>query len=121
MKPPVRVESLILSIRDQKMIIDADLAELYGVATKALNQAVKRNADRFHGDFAFQLTTGELNLLRSQIVDLKTTILSGSIRWRFAVTICDLKAWRSAHSPYAFTEHGAHMAANVLTAPRLSP
>ena len=71
MKRPVPIESLILSIRDQKVIIDADLAELYGAVTKALNQAVKRNADRFPGDFVFQLTRAELKTLKSQIVTSK--------------------------------------------------
>ena len=73
MKPPVPVESLILSIREQKVIPDADLAELYGIATKARNQAVKRNSDRFPGDFAFQLTSEELKTLRSQIVTSKAS------------------------------------------------
>ena len=117
MKPPVHVESLILSIRDQKMIIDADLAELYGVATKALNQAVKRNADRFPGDFAFQLTTGELNLLRSQIVTSKPQSspvqYDGALRSQFATS----KRGGRRTRPYAFTEHGALMAANVLNSP----
>jgi hypothetical protein len=71
MKPPVHIESLIVSVREQKVILDADLAELYGAATKALNQAVKRNADRFPGDFVFQLTSAELKTLKSQNVTLK--------------------------------------------------
>jgi hypothetical protein len=56
MKPKKPIESLILTLRGQKVILDADLAELYGVPTKAFNQAVKRNADRFPPDFLFQLT-----------------------------------------------------------------
>jgi hypothetical protein len=56
MKPEIRIDPLILSLRGQKVILDADLAELYGVPTKVLNQAVKRNADRFPLDFMFQLT-----------------------------------------------------------------
>jgi hypothetical protein len=62
------IEPLIHEIRNRKVILDADLAKVYGVATKVLNQAVKRNAERFSADFAFQLTEKEWNSLRSQIV-----------------------------------------------------
>ena len=62
------LEPLILVIRNQRVILDADLAHLYGVPTKVFNQAVKRNAERFPVDFAFQLTAAELKLLRSQFV-----------------------------------------------------
>jgi hypothetical protein len=91
------VASLILEVRGQKVILDADLARIYGVPTKALNQAVKRNCARFPEDFLFKLTakeTEELN--RSQIV-------TGSQKHR-----------DPRFAPYAFTEHGAIMAANVL-------
>ena len=64
----VNIESLIHTIRGQKVMFDFDLAFLYGVETKALNQAVKRNKNRFPEDFMFQLTKNELELLRSQIV-----------------------------------------------------
>ncbi len=94
-----RIESRILVVRDQKVIIDSDLAVLYGVPTKALNQAVKRNAERFPMDFMFQLSPAE----KAEVV-----------------TSCDhlqrLKFSRSL--PYAFTEHGAIQAANVLASPR---
>jgi phage regulator Rha-like protein len=90
---------MILILRGQRVILDADLAVLYGVPTKALNQAVKRNADRFPVEFAFQLAPKELAILRSQIV---TSSLHGGRR-----TL-----------PYAFTEHGVLMAANVLNSPR---
>jgi hypothetical protein len=93
--PVERVERLILLLRGRRVLLDADLAILYGVKTKALNQAVKRNIARFPEDFMFQLTAGEKQEL---------------------VTNCDqfsrLKHSRSL--PYAFTEHGAIMAANVL-------
>lgn len=62
------LEPLILVVRNQRAILDADLSRLYGVATKVFNQAVKRNASRFPKDFAFQLTTEEVLSLRSQIV-----------------------------------------------------
>ena len=94
-----RIESRILVVRGHKAIIDADLALLYGVQTKALNQAVKRNAERFPQDFMFQLTADE-----------KTEV----------VTTCDhlQKLKFSKALPYAFTEHGAIQAANVLNSAR---
>jgi hypothetical protein len=68
---PEQIERLILVIRGQKVMLDYDLARIYGVPTKALNQAVKRNADRFPEDFAFQLAREECEVLRSQIVTSK--------------------------------------------------
>jgi len=93
------IESKILALRGQKIMLDADLAELYGVTTKVLNQAVKRNAGRFPGDFVFQLTATE-----------KTEV----------VTNCDhlAKLKYSPNLPYAFTEHGALMLGNVLKSER---
>ena len=99
--PIGRIEQIILSIRGQKVILDADLAKLYGVSTRALNQAVKRNKKRFPFDFMFQLNDEERRALRSQIVILK--------------------GGRGQHRkflPYAFTEHGAMMAASVLNTAR---
>jgi len=97
--PLDRVQSHILLIRGQKVIIDSDLAELYGVPTKRLNEQVKRNCGRFPQDFMFQLSNAE----KSKVV-----------------AICDhlekLKYSRS--TPYAFTEHGALMAATVLKTDR---
>ena len=101
---PPDIDSLITGMRGQKVILDAHLARIYQVPTKALNQAVKRNLDKFPEDFLFQLTpteAEELRALRSQIVTLK--------------------AGRGQHRkylPYAFTEHGAIMAANVLNSPQ---
>ena len=93
--PVERIERAILSIRGEKVMLDNDLAELYGVETKALNQAVKRNADRFPEDFMFQLSAGEVfKLNRSQIV-------TGSQKHR-----------DPRFPPYAYTEHGALMLAN---------
>jgi phage regulator Rha-like protein len=80
-------------------MLDNDLAELYGVETKVLNQAVKRNATRFPPDFMFQLTAGEWESLRSQFVTLK-------------------RGEHRKYLPYAFTEHGALMLANVLNSER---
>ena len=67
MKPKKPIESLIFNLRQQKVILDADLAELYGVPTRRLNEQIKRNADRFTPDFLFQLITREWEDLKSQI------------------------------------------------------
>lgn len=89
--PEEVVQSKIYLIRGQKIMLDRDLAELYKVTTKALNQAVKRNAQRFPGDFMFQLSSNETAHWRSQIVT--------SNRERMGIR----------RSPYAFTEHGILM------------
>ena len=98
MNPIPPLETLILTLRQRTVILDADLANLYAVATKALNQAVRRNTDRFPPDFVFQLLPRELAALRSQFVTSKR----GGRR-----TL-----------PSAFTEHGAIMAATVLNSPK---
>ncbi len=97
--PVPRIEQAIFLIRGERIILDADLAALYGVTTKALNQAVRRNLDRFQPDFAFRLAHRER---------------------REVVTNCDhLRRLRySRLPPLAFTEHGAIMAANVMKSPR---
>ena len=100
--PLERIENAILLLRGQKVMLDADLAALYGVEVKALNQAVKRNTERFPKDFCFQLTReefAELRNLRSQIVTLKR----GSHR---------------KFRPYVFTEQGVGMLSSVLRSPR---
>jgi hypothetical protein len=98
--PLIAVESRILFLRHQRVILDEDIAELYGVPVKVLNQQVKRNRERFPSDFVFQLTAKENEALRSQIVTSK----EGRGGRRYA--------------PYAFTEHGAIMAATVLNSER---
>jgi len=65
MKSKKPIELLIMTVRNRKVLIDADLAAIYGVATKILNQAVKRNQDRFPEDFTFQLTLNEIEVLRA--------------------------------------------------------
>ena len=98
------VESISLSIaalRGQRVILDADLAALYGVETKRFNEQVKRNSARFPADFMFQLTVEEFDSLRSQIATLKTG-----------------RGQHRKYLPYVFTEHGAIMAAMVLNSPR---
>jgi hypothetical protein len=96
----VSVESRILVLREQKVILDSDLAELYGVPVKRLNEQVKRNQERFPPDFMFRLSAEESDALRSQSATSKT----GRGGRRYA--------------PYAFTEHGAIMAATVLNSER---
>jgi phage regulator Rha-like protein len=102
------------------VILDADLAELYGVQTKALNQAVKRNADRFPEDFMFQLTAKEWNNLKSQAAVSNAEDFGNQWDKGNRSQIVTLKKGRGQHRkymPYAFTEHGAMMAAMVLNSP----
>ena len=99
------IESKIYLIRNQKVMLDKDLANLYGVATKKLNQAVKRNMKRFPQDFMFQLTWDEIERLRSQFVTLKISN----------------KSKRGKHIkylPFAFTEQGVAMLSSILNSDR---
>jgi ORF6N domain len=119
MKPKKPIESLILSVRNQKVILDADLAELYGVPTKVFNQAVKRNADRFPEDFCFQLTAKEWTVLKSQIATSSLEVPQiEDIAPNWSQFVTSSKRHRgAAYRPTAFTEHGAIMAATVLNSP----
>ncbi len=96
-----RIEHSILVLRSHKVMLDSDLAALYGVETRVLVQAVKRNPGRFPGDFLFQMTHQELTVWRSQIVMSNPGARMGLRR-----------------PPFVFTEHGALMAATVLNSPR---
>ena len=96
--PVERIEKRILLIRGEKVMLDKDLAELYGVNTGALNRAVKRHNDRFPQDFMFQLTKEELENLRCQF---------GTSSWG-----------GRRYPPYAFTEQGVAMLTSVLNSPR---
>jgi phage regulator Rha-like protein len=103
-KPPVPVEQItrtILILREQRVILDTELASLYGVTTKAFNQAVKRNIKRFPTDFLFRLSAHEASFLRSQFVTLKRG-----------------RGQHPKYVPFAFTEHGAIMAATILNSLR---
>ncbi|MBW1772343.1 MAG: ORF6N domain-containing protein [Deltaproteobacteria bacterium] len=100
--PSERVEETILLIRGQKVILDVDLAELYGVPTKALKQAVRRNKDRFPKDFMFELTKDEITNLRSQFVTSSLVQQWGGTRYK----------------PMAFTEQGVAMLSSVLRSKR---
>lgn len=98
--PTERIANMILLLRGVKVMIDRDLAELYGVETKVFNQAVRRNTDRFPDDFMFQLSKGEFNTLRSQIVTLKG------------------RGKHPKYLPLAFTEQGVAMLSSVLHSKR---
>ena len=99
--PAERIAQAIFVIRGQKVIIDADMAELYEVTTKRLNEQVRRNLERFPQDFMLQLSQEEWDALRSQFATLKTG-----------------RGQHRKYLPYAFTEHGAIMAATILNSPR---
>jgi hypothetical protein len=99
---PENVAQLVFFIRGEKVMLDADLAKLYGVTTKALNQAMRRNRARFPEDFAFRLSGEEFDNLRSQIV---TTSKDRSVIWSQIVTTSQ-KYRRSDSLPVAFTEQG---------------
>jgi hypothetical protein len=105
MAPTAQVlDTRIRSVRGHKVMLDADLAELYGVPTKALVQAVKRNPNRFPEDFMFHLTEQEVGVLRSQTVTLDAKP-SGQGR-------------HTKYRPYAFTEQGVAMLSSVLRSDR---
>lgn len=97
--PALNIESRILTVRGQKVILDADLALIYGVPTKRLNEQVKRNSKRFPDDFVFQLTAAEKSELVANCDHLA--------RLKFSPVL-----------PLAFTENGAVMSANILNSPQ---
>jgi hypothetical protein len=99
--PIEHITESILLLRGQKVLLDAELAALYGVTTKRLNEQVKRNAERFPEDFLFRLTAAEVEALN------RSHFATGSQKHR-----------DSRFPPYAFTEHGAIMAATILNSPR---
>lgn len=104
------IQQKIFEVRGQSVMLDFDLAELYGVETKRLNEQVKRNMDRFPPDFMFRVNTREWKTIWSQFA---TTSLKGnSNRSQNATTSKKFRA--KSYLPYAFTEHGVTMLANVL-------
>ena len=119
--PDSLIENSILLVRGHKVILDRELARLYGVSTKVLNQAVKRNANRFPEDFVFQLTLEEATAwhqatterLRSQNVILNAP----RSRSQF-VTLKEVRGHNIKYRPYAFTEHGILMLSSVLKSER---
>jgi hypothetical protein len=119
----------ILTIRKQKVVLDSDLAAVYGVTTKRLNEQFRRNRKRFPEDFAFQLTTEEFGALTSQIATLdEAGSSSEAVRSQAAAASGRSQSMRSQfatasrrnirYRPWAFTEHGALQAANVLRTDR---
>jgi len=120
MEPVEQIVSRILLVRGQKIMLDADLAQLYGVTTKALNQTVKRNAKRFPEDFAFKLTPAEAGILRSQIAtsSLQLTDPKDDFLNRSQIVTGSQKHRDPRLLPWVFTEHGALMAANLLRSDR---
>lgn len=113
------IENLIREIRGVRVIVDSDLASLYGVSTKRLNEQYRRNRRRFPADFAFQLTAAEAQGVRSQVAasssqepgdqsDMFNRSQNATSSQRHRTT---------AYRPYAFTEHGALQAANILNSP----
>ena len=113
---PARIAQSIYFLRGQKVILDFDLAQLYGVAAKALNQAVKRNRERFPEDFMFQLTQEETRILRSQSVISSTQAAKNkeitTNRSQFVTS--SFKHRERKSRPYAFTEQGVAMLSSVL-------
>jgi hypothetical protein len=118
--PPV-IDTRILLVRGRRVMLDSDLAKLYGVPTKALNQAVRRNRERFPEDFMFRLTGDEVENLRSQIV---TSSLSAkgdkddaNLRFQIGTSSSAAHGGRR-HPPSAFTQEGVAMLSSVLRSPR---
>ncbi len=106
------IEPMIFTVRGKKVILDVELARIYGVQTKVFNQAVKRNKQKFPTDFMFQLTVEEYEDLRSQFA------ISSRASNRSQFVAGSQKHRNPRYLPYAFTEHGAVMAANILRSER---
>jgi ORF6N domain len=125
--PPIRSDALlpstdfissqVLMVRGQRVLLAQQLAALYDVETKVLNQAVKRNVERFPADFMFQLDASEIASLRSQFVTLEATgfVLTESLRSQFVTVSAGSHA---KYLPYAFTEQGIAMLSSVLNSDR---
>ena len=118
---PENIAQLVLFIRGEKIILDRDLASLYGVTTKALNQAVKRNAPRFPADFMFQLTKSEYEGSRSQFGTTsnrsQSAAKAGAASSR-SQSVTLKRGQNIKYFPYAFTEQGVAMLSSVLRSPR---
>ncbi|MFH0838252.1 MAG: ORF6N domain-containing protein [Patescibacteria group bacterium] len=109
------IENMIHSLRGQRVMLDRDLAILYGVTTKRLNEQFQRNRERFPDDFAFCLTNEEWTALRSQFATLDST--ANSLRFQIGTLDKESSSGRGKYSkylPHVFTEHGVVMLANVL-------
>ena len=109
--PIEQIDGMIRTVRGSRVILDSDLAKIYGVPTFRFNEAIKRNRHRFPPDFMFQLNREEFNSLKSQIA------MSGRQN-SSQIAMSSSKYRGAAYRPYAFTEHGALQAANVLRSSR---
>jgi hypothetical protein len=121
-KPPNKLSAdrlgqLIYEIRGQRVMLDSDLAAIYGVETKAFNRAVKRNRDRFPKDFMFQISSNEWKNLKYQIDISSPTARSRGLRYQIG-TLTTGRGQHRKYLPHVFTEHGSIMAANVLNSQR---
>ena len=111
------IQSKIHVIRGQRVMLDFDLAQLYGVETRKLNQAVKRNIERFPEDFMFQLTKGEWDILKSQTVISNAPTTEEDSLTSQIVTLKKGRGEHRKYMPYAFSEHGVAMLSSVLRSP----
>lgn len=109
--PAERIQSRILVLRGQRVLLDADLAAIYEVSTRQLNQAVKRNLERFPEDFMFQLTKEEAEQVRSR----SQTVTLNGLR---SQTVTSKRGQNIKYLPYAFTEHGAVQLSSILRSER---
>ena len=126
--PKTQFEWFIYLLRGQKVMLDSDLAALYGVSTKVLNQAVRRNVERFPKDFMFRLSVDELELLRSQIVTLKTRAAGRNAEKAMksmesedslrSQTVTLKRGGHRKYAPFVFTEQGVAMLSSVLRSAR---
>src|SRR3954452_12869238 len=121
MPTPEELAQLVFYVRAEKVMFDADLAKLYGVTTKALNQAMARNKTRFPEDFAFRLTGEEFSNLKSQIVtasigpsDLRSQTVTASPDLTMRSQVVTASRRNVGDTPYAFTEQGVAMNSSVL-------
>jgi hypothetical protein len=124
MKPPEpirldRIDRAILILRGHRVLLDSDLAALYGVEVKALNRAVSRNSARFPPDFMFRLTPEETGRSRAQIVTLNAEVPVTSSKMDLRSRSVTSSSWGGRrHLPYVFTEQGVAMLSSVLRSPR---
>ena len=110
------IQNKIYVMRNQRVMLDFDLASMYGVQTKVLNQAVKRNIERFPEDFMFQLTKGELELLRTSLL-VNRVNGEDATDWKSQFVTSNSIIMGLRKCPYAFTENGVAMLSSVLRSP----
>jgi hypothetical protein len=112
------IQDKIYELRGDKIMLDFDLAQLYGVETRVFNQAVKRNAANFPKDFMFRITKKEWKDMTSQIVISSETEFKGEINMISQSVISSQRKRKLSSPPYAFTEHGVTMLASILKSPK---